>query len=138
MTIVMFVVLSGEVNLRSRLREVAKRDTIIVVVSKHALTRFRERKVDQYYGPEGKLLENIVVNTLRSGRVLIGRSSFLVIASRYALACTVDERGVIVVKTVMRASDILCKLGDRVKKLRESPFSNRNLITILPSKWRRK
>jgi len=117
---------------RDRLREVARKDTVIVIVSKHAISRFRERKVDKYYGPEERLIENIVVNTLRSGKVLVERSSFLVIASRYALACTVDERRVIIVKTVMRASDVLPKLEDRARKLRKSPFSGKNMVAILP------
>ncbi len=78
------------------------RDQVVkVIVSQHALNRLVERRIRDYRTLTGKVLEDIIVNTIRDGRYWVGRAGLKVMTRRYTLGCTVSENALIV-RTVMK------------------------------------
>lgn len=92
----------GRVNgARVSLGELASRDVVRVIVTKHALSRLAERRAKDYERLDRNVVESIIANTIRDGRYRVRGSDVVIATRKYTLVCAA-EGGVLVVKTVLR------------------------------------
>lgn len=91
-----------EVSLKDLFNTLVTKDYVVVHVTSHAFSRLKERRVKDYRKLERKVLENIILNTVRDGKYRVGVRDVKIATKKYVLACTIQE-GKLIVKTVMRA-----------------------------------
>jgi hypothetical protein len=115
--------------LRAAFKELAAREVVKVVVTKHALSRLAERKAKDYGKFDRFVLESIVANTVRDGRYRVGSRDVVIATRKYTLICAV-EGGALVVKTVLRTDK---EKWERFSRAPRAPW--RSVVVFLrPSK----
>ena len=76
-------------------------DSVTVHITSHAIIRLKERKVKDYEKLNQKITEGIILNVIRDGKYWVGSRDIKIATKKYTLACTVQEKK-LVVKTVMQ------------------------------------
>ena len=110
-------------------KELAAREVVKVVVTKHALSRLAERRAKDYERLDKFVLESIVANTVRDGRYRVGSRDVMVATKKYTLICAI-EGGALVVKTVLRTDK---EKWERFSRAPKTPWKN-VVVFFRPSK----
>lgn len=92
---------SDYVDCRVMLRRLVEKGHANVVVTKHAISRFLERKPRPFKKLDMKVISDTIHNIIRDGYYKVRSDSLTVWTRNYVLICSIDSRGRIVVKTVI-------------------------------------
>jgi len=87
-----------------------------VIITKHALLRLIERKPRKYKKFNAKIVENIIQNVIENGKIVPrSENEIRISTSNYTLGCSISGNRIIV-KTVMKTSEMTESFRKLVKK----------------------
>lgn len=96
-------------------RRLVKRGELTAVITKHAIERLRERRLDYPWRERKDQLIDIIRNILRSGKYKILVNRVIIWTRRYTLICALNESGELVILTVISRRDLSEKLVQKLK-----------------------
>jgi len=96
-------------------RKLLRNGKLNVIITKHAIERLRERRLDYSWREDKEQLIDIIRNILRSGKYKVLVDRIIVWTKRYVLICTLNKLEELVVLTILSKHNLSEKFTQKLK-----------------------